>query len=362
MSLGMLKSAPVISRKSVAALAIFILVFIGILHTADRLPSSAASWSWRSTASCSLTRSNPYNLQPPKPADPAVLAQLWKDLEELFDIYPPSPKHIDVPMHESDLKLPTKEQMDNFFHLSDKEAASTRASHREVSAKLPPYPKSQFSGRGVVMLAGGHFSEFAATSLGMLREVGSQLPVEVWMKDETEDISGWCEELEKEGMTCRRLSDYMDPGVLRHSYVMKVFTLLFSSFEEILFLDADSAPIQYPDSIFDSQIYEENGAILWPDYWQHTGSPWLPYIIGLSESKSDILYGERTVESGQIIWNKRRHWKVSVAGESNAGSYLRYHRASCLPLTTITMAQISTTRCLTMAGPVGEIKTLLLWR
>ena len=132
----------------------------------------------------------------------------------------------------------------------------------------------------------------------------------MWIKDETEDVPGWCEELEQEGMACRRLSDYMDMTALKHPYAWKVFTLLFSTFQEMLFLDADDSPIQNPDVIFESDVYQQHGAILWPDYWKHSGSPWLPYIIGLSGGQSEMLYDEQSVESGQIVWDKKRHWKV----------------------------------------------------
>lgn len=303
-----------LNRKSVIALALFVLIYIAILHTIHRIPYHSL-WLSKSSSSCSKSRSNPHDVAPPKPVDTATLKQLWADLEGLFDAHPPSPTHLDTPRHKSDHEFPTEEQLASFFTLTDKQAASTRASHGAVLRELASYPLGNFSGRGVVMLAGGRFSEYAATSLGVLREVGSQLPVEVWIKDDTEDTPGWCEELQSEGMACRHLSDYMDPAAVTHVYAMKILTLLFSSFEEILFLDADSAPIQNPDALFESGVYLENGVILWPDYWQHTGSPWLPYVTGLSDSKSNMLYGERSVESGQIIWNKKRHWKVS--GEEN---------------------------------------------
>ena len=202
--------------------------------------------------------------------------------------------------------------MGSFFTLSDDQARASRASHDEVMLHLPKYPEDRFAGRGVVMLAGGRYSEFAATSLGMLRQVGSELPVEVWAKDASEEMPGWCSELAKEGIACRRLSDYMDLAHLKHPYQWKVFTMLFSSFREILFLDADDMPIENPDTIFDSEVYQNNGVILWPDYWKHSGSPWLPYILGISEQKSDMLYDEKSVESGQMFWHKQTHWKVSL--------------------------------------------------
>ena len=299
----------VLNRKPIVLLIFFAIIFFGIYQSTDQL-SSSLPWRSKRPTSCSATRSNPYDISPPQPADKRAVSALWHGLKTLFDEHGPTPSHIDQPHHDIQ-KMPTKETLDSFFNLTKEEAEVTRANHKIVQEKLREYPKGLFSGRGVVVLAGGRFSEYAATSLGMLREMGSKLPVEVWMKDETEDIPGWCEELETEGMSCRYLTDYMDPTVLKHNYALKIFTILFSSFEEVLLLDADSAPMQSPDPVFQSKIYEEKGAILWPDYWRHTGSPWLPYIIGVADGKSEMMFDDRTIESGQIIWHKKRHWKVS---------------------------------------------------
>ena len=178
--------------------------------------------------------------------------------------------------------------------------------------ELPEYPASIFNGRGIVMLAGGRYNGYAATGLGMIRETGSSLPVEVWMKDELEEKKGWCKELEKEGMVCRRLSDYIDVKFLEHGYQFKILTMLFSSFEQILFLDADNVPVRNPDIVFESKSFIDAGAVLWPDYWKHSGTPILPFVVGLADGASEILRAEQTVESGQIVWDKRRHWKVGI--------------------------------------------------
>ena len=239
------------------------------------------------------------------------MANIWGNLQTIFDAHPSHPNRLPQPRHASDQDFPTKEQLKHFLNITESEAHATRVEHAAVVRHIPPYPEDLFSGRGVVTLAGGKFSEYAATALGMLREVGSTLPVEVWMKDRTEEKEGWCAELEKEGMVCRRLSDYMDLSTLPVPYQWKVFVMLFSSFEELIFLDADNMPIKNPDGIFESKVYRDTGAILWPDYWKHTGTPWLPFVIGISDEASEMLQEERSVESGQLVWDKRRHWKVS---------------------------------------------------
>ena len=277
-------------------------------------------WISSGAFECPSNRSSPHNVSPPPLRDTAPLAQQWNRLRTLFDEHPPTPSYIPHPKHD---EVPTKKQTKELVNITEAQAYQTRIEHETVIRHIPPYPENMFEGRGIVMLAGGKYSEFAATALGMLREVGSQLPVEVWIKDRSEETPGWCEELEQEGMACRRLQDYMDMSILPMPYQWKVFTILFSSFKEIIFLDADDMPIRNPDVIFDSAVYRENGAILWPDYWKHTGSWWLPYIVGVKDEASDMWQDEKSAESGQLVWNKEWHWKVHLP--SSQFSFLRHN-------------------------------------
>ncbi|KAK4694418.1 alpha 1,2-mannosyltransferase, partial [Lecanoromycetidae sp. Uapishka_2] len=146
----------------------------------------------------------------------------------------------------------------------------------------------------------------------MLREFGSTLPVEIWMKDKKEEKAGWCKDIQQDGMICRRLSDYMDVSTLQHGYQLKINSILFSSFEQILFLDADNVPVKNPDPIFEAKTFKDTGVVLWPDYWKHTGAPLLPFEVGLADEASEMLRQDQTAESGQLVWDKKRHWKVST--------------------------------------------------
>lgn len=242
----------------------------------------------------------------------AAISEIWSNLQEMFDAHPPQPLTLGQPKFHTGGKFPDIELIRNQLNISTSDAQATRDSHVEVTKNLLPYPSGLFSGRGIVMLAGGRYSGYASTGLGMLRELGSTLPVEVWMKDQTEEKPGWCDELEQEGMACRRMSDYMDVSFMKHGYQLKINSILLSSFEEVLFLDADNVPVRNPDGVFDSKGYSDTGVVLWKDYWKHSGAPILPYILGMTDEASDILINEeeKTVESGQLMWDKKRHWKV----------------------------------------------------
>lgn len=309
-----------LDRRSIAIIfAITILLLLYLLHQTDNLDHNKAialphQTQDRISTTCPSPRlKNLHHITPPTRADPAILRSLWLKVKDIFDDHPPTPGS--VPKNgfgSGDIEgMPPPEFFKAKLSITDDDAAKTRKAHEEVVHKLPGYPHLEYSGRGIVMLAGARYSAYAATSLGVLREVGSKLPVEVWYKDSSEDTAGWCEELATEGMACRELADYLDMEALEEPYSWKVLTILLSSFEEIIFLDADSMPLKDPDDIFESERYRDTGAIVFPDYWLNTGSPRTRYIIGQTEMQEDDswLLKNRTVDSGQLIWNKKQHWK-----------------------------------------------------
>lgn len=246
----------------------------------------------------------------PTTPDRAVVSESWLQLQEIFDAHPPQPASLPHKVWDANNGQANWELIKSWTQISEQDANATRAVHEDLLRNLPEYPLKRYSRRGIITLAGGKWSEYAATGLGVLREIGSSLPVEVWMKDKNDVKEGWCQGLEKEGMACRLLSDYMDVSKVQHGYQFKILTMLFSSFEEFLFLDADNIAVSNPDVVFDSEGYLKNGAVLWPDYWKNPASPWTPYITGVSDNAAQTWNEELTVESGQIVWNKHRHWRV----------------------------------------------------
>ncbi|KAH9815315.1 glycosyltransferase family 71 protein [Teratosphaeria destructans] len=269
---------------------------------------------------CSNARSNPHNVQAPVDIDPTAITSIWPDLKQALSDHKPEFRLARPPWRrsfpsEDDIKYRTK-------LLNNEIATALRQKHTAFVNDIPAYPKDAFRGKGVVMLAGGRYSEFAATSLGMLRESGSTLPVEVWRLDEREEKHGWCHEIEAEGMACRRLSDYMDTDILeiKDGRAMKVFVMLFSSFEEIIFIDADNMALRPPELLFEHEVYKETGAILWPDFWTYDNIDWLYYIVGASDGPSEELWKLKCAESGEMLWDKKRHWRSLVLA-----TYYNYH-------------------------------------
>ena len=244
--------------------------------------------------------------------DTAAISKLWLGLTDLFDAHKPSP---DLPSPGDPSHLPAAWDFDtikNWLSITPEEMEAMRKMHAELVGKMPAYPENVYKGRGLIYVVGGVYSEYAATSVGMLRLLGSTLPVEMWFKDSAEMKPGWCEEIAQEGIACRLLSDYMDVSNFTQGFQFKSASLFFSSFQEVLYLDADSIPVRNPDTIFDSDPYRQTGVVLWPDLWKGTESPMTGYITGASEEVARASSEVQTVESGEILWDKKRHWRVST--------------------------------------------------
>jgi alpha 1,2-mannosyltransferase len=165
--------------------------------------------------------------------------------------------------------------------------------------------------RGIVCSAGGSYLPLIAVTLRILQKHGSNLPMEVFVRSGDEYESYICDKVFPIlNARCVILSEILDAAphpVDIRGFQLKIFALLFSSFEEVLFLDADSLPLQDPASFFDSEPYVSRGMILWPDFWYVTPSKYFFEISGLDRPKNSL---RASTESGQFLVSKKSHWKT----------------------------------------------------
>lgn len=181
--------------------------------------------------------------------------------------------------------------------------------------------------QGIVTSAGGDYFPPLLISLQFLRRTGSTLPVEVFLATPDEYEPLMCETiLPSLNAKCLILSDIIDQHDLLFSfsgYQLKAFAILFSSFESVLFLDADNFPVHSPDELFHSEPFTSEHLVLWPDYWSPTPSPTLNKIIGL---ESFVLNNRPTIEAGQVLVNKtHRTEALLLAAYYNAYGDYYYH-------------------------------------
>ena len=229
------------------------------------------------------------------PQTPDSLPQVVDDLLSMFRQYEPIPKSINI-SQAARTTAEAQDGLDELLYIDYDDIQEMRHIHQQVVESLPAYPHL-FSGTGIVMVGGGKFLRISLHSIRMLRRSGTTIPVELWLADWSEYSEEFCAEISIQNVRCRVISDYAGEGVIDR-YQLKSFAILFSAFEEVLFLDADDFPVTSVDDIFNTA-----GVIIWPDYWASTASPLLFDIVDGPQT----FFG--TCETGQLLWNKRTHFR-----------------------------------------------------
>ena len=113
-----------------------------------------------------------------------------------------------------------------------------------------------------------------------------------------------------------------NPG---RNYQLKAAAVLFSSFEEVLYLDADNFPVMDPSFLFEHASFREGtvevdepgttnrvevpvSAVFWPDY--RPIEPDNPIFRTLGLPRSSWARREKAQEAGQLVLTKPRCWKA----------------------------------------------------
>ena len=162
--------------------------------------------------------------------------------------------------------------------------------------------------RGLVTTAGGKYLPVFVISLRMLRRTGSTLPMEVFLASEDEYEPEICDnvlpDLNARCVVISRITSKVPATASIQHYQLKCFAMLFASFEEILFLDADAFPLYDPATLFESEPFASSRFVLWPDFWASTASPLYYKIANLPEP---AMSARQSSETGEIIVSKRTH-------------------------------------------------------
>jgi alpha 1,2-mannosyltransferase len=197
--------------------------------------------------------------------------------------------------------------------LSSEQISELRSTHgrfvehlKTEGYSLPVVPNT----RGIVTTAGGKYLPVALVSIRMLRSTGSQLPVEVFLASQDEWDPEICDSIFPSlNARCLVLEDIFNPlkrksnlGIDKYQY--KVMSIVFSSFEEVLFLDSDCFPVSDPTIYFETEPFLSTGMIRWPDFWFPTESPRFFEIAGISEPAP---WENSATESGELFYSKKKH-------------------------------------------------------
>lgn len=147
-------------------------------------------------------------------------------------------------------------------------------------------PKESYKGDGIVTVGGGKFSLMAFMVIKTLRNLGTTLPVEVFIPPNDEGETEFCNTLlPKFNAKCVYISDILPKKMIENfefkGYQFKSIAIIASSFENLLLLDADNFPIKPLNDIFDSEPYKSTGLVMWPDFWRRTTQPLYYEIAGI---------------------------------------------------------------------------------
>ena len=187
-----------------------------------------------------------------------------------------------------------------------------------------PCPADRFSGRGIVICAGGaRLLTGAWVTINVLRRtLGCTLPIQVWHLGTAElgpfertlfDDLG-VEVVDAEEV--RRVHPVRTLG----GWELKPYALAHCRFAEVLLLDADNVPAIDPTPLFDAwQLDEGGGAAFWPDVERLTEASPIWDLVGLPYRPVTSF------ETGQVLLRKAEVWHpLMVTLHLNAHSDLYY--------------------------------------
>ncbi|KAI5960662.1 uncharacterized protein KGF55_004555 [Candida pseudojiufengensis] len=248
----------------------------------------------------------------------------------------------------------TKEYLSLFLQLNDSEISSLKQSHEKFINSMPnEWPKdlliennninqNQFlKGDGIVYLAGGKYDQLVLLSIKILRKLGSNLPIEIMIPTQKDYNLQFCNEIIPSlNGKCIIMNEFIPDLLIKNnkfgSYLLKNIAILLSSFENVLYLDADNLPIKNPDNLFVNKPFIDNHLIIWPDLWRRSTSPLLYDIADIKVDTNNKVRNsylnknndndnekisfhdcegslpEASSETGQILINKKHHFKTLI--------------------------------------------------
>lgn len=181
------------------------------------------------------------------------------------------------------------------YHLNDEQFNSLHSMHKGYVERIQQFPANLASilspnGKGIVTVGGGRYSVLLLTMLETLRQSGTSLPIEVFIPPMDEGDVQFCEDIvTKFNAKCVYFSDILPPNVLENlrikSYQIKALALVMSSYEHVLFIDADNFAMKNVDNVFNSDVYKETGLVVWPDLWKRVTAP---VYYDIAEIKYDL--------------------------------------------------------------------------
>lgn len=227
---------------------------------------------------------------------------------------------------------------------------------------LPEYPAEKFSGRGIIVVAGGRYLEPALVMIKMLRQSGCELRIQVWHVGKAEMRDVHRELLQPYDVETRDFHDFVGPEMLQpiqanvgmRLFQLKPLALLHTDLEDVLLLDSDNCPLRDPSYLFDSPEFKNTGTVFWPDYWKTSRQNPIWKLIGREPTSS------WEQESGQLLLHKAAAWKaINLCVFLNSEFYMKLLNGDKDTFRFSWMAaDVPFTMVKTWPTPIGTLKEL----
>jgi hypothetical protein len=215
-----------------------------------------------------------------------VRQEVGRNLSVLFEHFEPPFSHINqsffkrwptMPPYQVGKKFDPNEVVhaSQNFLLKDEFYTDFRTQQQSLMKAIPTWAdvSKGYSGRGIVISAGSiHLNRVWPNTVLMLRSLGCTLPIEIWTKDQPEyEITlPLVHQIRTEfgiPISVHAVNNYIpvawDDYDIPSFFKVKALALLFSTFEEIILLDADNIPAMNPETLFETKE-GKTGLIQWP--------------------------------------------------------------------------------------------------
>jgi alpha 1,2-mannosyltransferase len=187
------------------------------------------------------------------------LASFWNDLLHDLTVNKPAVAklpHMDMPPNEfmdPNAELESERPKADFLKMRKSDVQIMQICHdnfvkasKHLASRVPYWKNT----RGVVMTAGKSYIGVALTSIIMLRRATSALPVHLFIDTVADYDPHICEHIMPTlNAECLVMENLIGSAEVK-KYQYKILSILFSPFQEVLYLDADAYPIHNPDHLF----------------------------------------------------------------------------------------------------------------
>lgn len=158
-------------------------------------------------------------------------------------------------------------------------------------------------GRGIVIPGGGKYLSWAWCSAKRMRDLGCQLPIQVWHIGKTEMPDYARPYFYEIGV---ELVDAMEvrkrhPMRILDGWTLKAFSVMNCPFRQVMFTDADSFVEVQPEEIFNHKDVRRVGSIFFSDVKNCHPVSWAYVHFGLRRGKKEM-------ETGQFVIDKTQCW------------------------------------------------------